>query len=702
MILLSKITINNFLSHEETIVDFSPITKLLIDGKSGSGKSSIVEALVWCFYGKSRTDNRNIIKRGKKFASVTIDFFDGKDEYRLNRHVSAAGKQTLQLLNKKNNEKNFVIMDVGGLKDLQLFIENDLLRSSYLLFINSVVYPQDNQDNFIKQTATKRKELLLEIINASLFDGYLENIKSLLAEYTAKVQINKSIISSLEDKISEKTKFLSDNEDVDKKFSMIAFQLSELSVKKDKIIKDLAKLEASKESLERVIERKNIVDVQIKEVVNEIASTESFLAQPEEKTLKEIEAITKNINELSTRLVAYDKLSEDVSEWQRKYLEIIKQKPSSKEFDTEIAKVNDQIISLMSKDLGICEEINKPCPIIKIENDKQVLFWTKSLSELKNERDEYADRMSLYMQKTEELGDDPKFDPSERRLVQNDLTAFRTELERLKDEKSKYGVLASELAGLKAKLIEKKNDEVNIDKEIALLGNVDITSMEAKEKEKVEILMEIAGLEGNKVSFASIIEMKKMAGEEVVSAKSEIKKLKAESKFDVEVLEGLEQLKVIFGRSGLRAMVIDSFIPLFEERINDILKKLSDFRVKIDTQRETISGDSVVDGLFITITNDVGEDMDFDNFSGGEKLKITVAICEALSSVQRVGFRFLDELFVGLDDESIDSFVDVVASLQGEFSQLVCISHLNNIKDLFDERILISKTGGTSKSKTYE
>ena len=66
MILLKKITLFDFLSHSDTEIDFEPDQNVLIDGKSGSGKSSIVEGLIWALYGKGRSDNKSLIKKGKR------------------------------------------------------------------------------------------------------------------------------------------------------------------------------------------------------------------------------------------------------------------------------------------------------------------------------------------------------------------------------------------------------------------------------------------------------------------------------------------------------------------------------------------------------------------------------------------------------------------------------------------------------------
>jgi DNA repair exonuclease SbcCD ATPase subunit len=133
-----------------------------------------------------------------------------------------------------------------------------------------------------------------------------------------------------------------------------------------------------------------------------------------------------------------------------------------------------------------------------------------------------------------------------------------------------------------------------------------------------------------------------------------------------------------------------------EDNVNKVLAKLSDFRVRFDTQHPSADGDGTIEGLFITIINEVGEELSFENYSGGEKLKITVAISEALASLQKVGFRIFDETFTGLDEVSTENFASILETMQSQFGQVLCISHLPVIKDMFDRVITIRKHDGVS------
>ena len=176
MILLNEVKLKNFLSHGNSSVTFKDNHQMLIDGDSGAGKSSIIDAIVWCLYGRGRSDNRSLIKNGEKTASVILilkdvrEDLDGVQYFRIERAMTVKGKHELKVSSKLQSNTDlkagkkitpYKPIKVNGLKNIQEYLERQILNSSYLLFINSIVYPQDGSENFVKQTASKRKDILL-------------------------------------------------------------------------------------------------------------------------------------------------------------------------------------------------------------------------------------------------------------------------------------------------------------------------------------------------------------------------------------------------------------------------------------------------------------------------------------------------------------------------------------------------------------
>jgi exonuclease SbcC len=160
----------------------------------------------------------------------------------------------------------------------------------------------------------------------------------------------------------------------------------------------------------------------------------------------------------------------------------------------------------------------------------------------------------------------------------------------------------------------------------------------------------------------------------------------------------LQLVKDAFGsKGGIQTIIIDYVLPRLEEKINVILGKLSDFKVRLDTQKATADGDGVVEGLWITIVNEVGQEMSYENYSGGEKVRISIAIAEALASLsKKVGFRLLDEAVMSLSAEMTEQFVEVLGEMLNQYPQILAISHLPEVQEVFDHQLKVHKNNGVS------
>lgn len=701
MIILKTLQLHNFLSHADTILTFGDNDKVLIDGKSGSGKSSIVEAIIWALYGEARVENRNLVKHGVKSGSVTITLFNDADKnfYEIKRGTTDKAKNTLTV-GYSTDGIEYKPVERNGLKDLQNWIEKDLLRASYTLFINSIAYPQDNVNNFVKQTATKRKDLLLEIANVTDFELYYNRARDLVTlKNEEKARISSSIETNL-GFIKKQSESLVDEKSILAEIAGIEVNLAEENKKMENIsvrrkimsdsIAEISKIQAQvsnkKEEWSNLTAKiglkeiaiKNIKDIDIAGINEKIGESDILKAEKlrlEEKINKDYERTSKMNAVLSDR-------------------------PSDRDYDGEILEINKRLIPLI-QDTGKCPAGDK-CPFtIPIQN--QITYLSEQINEkisakakLEGEKAEYAKKIS-------------SIEPSE-------LTAQdKAEYDRLRIEIAKYEIYPSMLASAKSQKDNLPNLEAEhadmILRHSSLHNEIQELSTELKKKQDMQEIVDTTGLDtAEKMQRMNIealetvikslnykIHISRNARESIQKIWEDIAQLNIDMAKAEEALISLMAIKEAFGAKGLKTVVIDYLIPRLEDKINEILSKLSEFRVQLDTQKGTADGEGVIEGLFINIFNERQEQFEFGSYSGGERLKITVAISEALASLQKCGFRIFDELFIGLDEDSIEHFAEVMNQLQEKFKQMLCISHLRTIKDLFDHRVTITKLNGTSQ-----
>lgn len=706
MILLEEIKINNFLSHENTTIAFQESEKLLLDGRSGSGKSTITEAILWVLYGKGRSENRSLVKRGcpkGASASVSLKLNDGETSYVITRTTNVAGKNTLVVTSRNvgNSKGRFLPIERVGIKDIQIWIEEDLLKASYELFTNSVAYPQENENSFVKATASRRKDLLLEIVRAGDFASLYEKAREALTSRQAKNVGLATELLNLETTLSKAKTTAAEFEANQTKYTLVSSQIDTIVV----LEKDLEKQINSIAQTTKQASDKRLIKLMLEKSITNIDSQlTTYEREGKEHESFNVELAKTDVQDRISLLASVEEKEKDIKisiDAQSKINAHMVNRPQVFDYTKEIEELNKQLIPLI-RNVGQCPA-GENCPFIKpvkgqmefliaqIEQkaaasvseqirleewakEKEMLPQVIDLNKLYGQLKDMKARIDLLSKSKDALDVYEKF---ESLLPDRKITIMN-----LKEEKEQTTLelmsMASEISSL-----EKTIQVFDINK-----INMDLSTLRVTKQ----------GLERDMQEASTNMSISAKAMQTVKETSAALIELKRGSLQAKEEIECLELLKEAFSPRGVKAVVIDYLVPQLEERINGVLSQMSDFRIRLDTQKATVDEEGTKEGLFITVINDRQEELPFASYSGGEKVKITIAISEALASLMAgIGFRIMDENIVSLDKESTEGFVVVLEKLQNKFPQLLVISHLQEVKDIFEKKITITKVNGTSK-----
>lgn len=702
MLLLKSIHLKNFLSHSDTKIEFDSNCKLLIDGVSGSGKSSIIDALIWNFYGRGRVDNRHLIKNGSSSSCVSVILENNilLKKFLIERSITLKGKHELNIQASVSGE-NFRPVEVVGIKALQEYLEKNILSSTYKLFVNSIIYPQDSAESFVKQTASIRKEILLEIVRANLYDEYYKRTKESLDTTRINQSVNIEKISSLK-------KDIETNKEKSKDLGNLRIKKAEKIVEIETAQKTLDEVKKKKAKADYIEDKLQATRIVLNGLSNKIETSKARIVDGK----KRLEEINKGgtFTELTSKLSSYEdnkiklkslkEIEKTANEWNSKMLELVRGKPFSQDYEFFIKGANQQLLAIMTKTVQECPELKKPCTIIINEQNARKQEIEESLNFNIEQKEKQDKILEEYDKKIKTLGDAPVVDYGQMRILEKEIEAQ----EKIKKEIEDYS---------KNSEIEKKNLEFTLSQlNLELDGCVKDQEENTIEKNKLEeelkqfpdmfrqedvAKIKLSNLQVDLELIVGSISLAENALKMLQDDEIKLKTVEDTSKENTLNLEALELLKEAFGSMGIKAMMIDYAIPRLEDKINEVLSKLSDFRVRLDTQKSSITGDSVMEGLYINIMNSNGEVFDFGAFSGGEKVKISSAIFEGLASLQNCGFRILDESIVALDSESTTQFIETLEGIQRSVNQLIVISHIPEVKDCFEEKIMVEKINGNSK-----
>jgi len=124
---------------------------------------------------------------------------------------------------------------------------------------------------------------------------------------------------------------------------------------------------------------------------------------------------------------------------------------------------------------------------------------------------------------------------------------------------------------------------------------------------------------------------------------------------------------------------------------NRHLRKMSDRYLLIRDKNSPLD-------LDIMDNYQAGEVRTTKNLSGGERFLVSLALALGLSGMAshnvRIDSLFLDEGFGTLDEDTLESALETLSSLQREGKIIGIISHVPALKERIPVQIQVEKTGG--------
>jgi exonuclease SbcC len=158
----------------------------------------------------------------------------------------------------------------------------------------------------------------------------------------------------------------------------------------------------------------------------------------------------------------------------------------------------------------------------------------------------------------------------------------------------------------------------------------------------------------------------------------------------------------------VQALLIDQARPEIEDDANQLLERLTggDMHVTIQTQRQQKTRDALAETLEILISDAAGE-RPYENYSGGEQFRVNFAVRLALSRLvaRRAGAKLqtlvIDEGFGSQDPLGRQRLVEAINAIQDDFARILVITHIDELRDAFPNRIEVTKGQAGSTIALY-
>lgn len=159
--------VENFLGFKSADFDFEKTGFVLVEGMNGAGKSAMIDAIVWCLFGKTLRgyEHDDVVNRKVgEGCIVTVRLRDRDSEWGVSR-----ARRHKRLKNSLTIDDAFgsgFVHPTGD--DTQAEIERRL-GCTYKTFMSSVVFGQDRAYRFSSLTDAEQKKILDEVLGVERF-----------------------------------------------------------------------------------------------------------------------------------------------------------------------------------------------------------------------------------------------------------------------------------------------------------------------------------------------------------------------------------------------------------------------------------------------------------------------------------------------------------------------------------------------------
>lgn len=301
-----QLILKNFLSYREATLHFGGLQTACICGANGAGKSSLLEAMAWSIWGKSRASTEDdVIFAGETEATVNFTFRFGHEVYRVirTRRLGQTTALEFQMAIDEGDPDQWAFRSLTerGARATQAAILQRL-RLDYDTFVNSAYLRQGRADEFMLKTPADRKDILADLLKLGQYDDLAEQARE-------RSKLLKGEAKQLEESIQSQEQKLADRTSLTQELATVEQQLKALRG-------DRQKAEARLEQLRSIAVQRQTQQQQLQWIQQQ----QQTVCQELERLAQEGQRLAQRQAEIDRTLAAQTEIEagiQQLQQWQR-------------------------------------------------------------------------------------------------------------------------------------------------------------------------------------------------------------------------------------------------------------------------------------------------------------------------------------------------------------------------------------------------
>jgi DNA repair exonuclease SbcCD ATPase subunit/predicted phosphodiesterase len=652
-----------------------------IFGKNFSGKSSIIDAVLWTLFNttsKNERKNLNVINQNKDTCRGKITIDVGHLTYTIER---TAEKYTKRLKGEETMEAktdlNFEVYDqVSGdttsLNGLSRPLTDTNIRRHFGAcedFLISSMASQHGALAFIDEGSTRRKEIIAKFLDLEIFEK--------------KFKLSKEDSTDLKGALKRLEARNYDEE--------IEEAAGELEAKRSELGTHEQECDNLKEEIEHIAitceDLRNSIEAIPEEVINVVDTKREI-----RKKQIQVASFQSANKQYSVDLSVKRSISEKIEEYLGK-------------IDIEVLNEHQEIVDgmrtqktekedLLAQLVGDIEDIERksklldgiPCgtdyPQCKFIRDANIAV--ANLPHVEEQQGSAKGEVNSLKKKIQSMRPDFIFDQidkynkvtEKRSGLINEIADFNLSI-----EKNQTSI---ERLGYELKDLEEKKNKYEENKE----------AIENFEEFTTELDACNAKLEKAEVKYGLCQEQTLELYKDVGSLEQKVESVREQKQEYVDLQEEYSAYDLYMRcmhTSGIAYDIIKRKLPVINQEIAKVLANIVDFEIFFEDSGKKFD---------IFIKHPRHEPRPIEMASGAEKTLCAMALRLALlsvSSLPKSDLFILDEPGTALDEENMEGFIRILELIKVYFKNVLLISHLDSLKDCVDMQIVIEKKAGYAR-----
>jgi len=678
--IIKSLKLKNIRSYKNAEINF-PVGSTVLAGDIGSGKTTVLLAIEFAFFGLQPGQKGNsLLRNGEEEGSIILEIEINDRPIIIERGLKR-GKtvnQTEVSITYEGEKKEMSINEAKNFILQLLSYPKEFAKKTNILYKFTVYTPQEEMKQIILESPETRLNTLRHIFGIDKYKRIEDNTELFTAQLRESIREYEGRIRDIEDL---KKKLENKKANIETLNQKVVLEKNEFGKKKEerkfleKELEEVNQKIKEKEKYEREADKARIMIVGKKEMFSNIKKEKEMLT----KQIEEIKKVTLDFNQIDSLQKEKLEREKEREEKNKEYMDIVGQTSSLNSKIIENNKLKSQISSLQFCPTCLQQVAQNYKDNVLNKFDEEIIKSKKLVEALEQNKNTITEKIDFLKTRVLEL---------DKKIAE--LRILKVKIESLTEKENR--------------ILDLEKQEVNLEKDMTLLDNQILSLKEAaSELKKFESVYESKNKDlENAFKQEKYVEIRlAQVSKEIELTQKEIKEIEVDIESKEKLREKMNYLKeleewlsseflnlISFTEKNIMLKLREEFSKLFNEWFNTLVPE--SFSVSLDED-------------FTPVIQQQDFELDYAYLSGGERTAIALAyrlslnqtINSLLSKMKTKDIVILDEPTDGFSDQQLDKMRDVLNQLN--IKQLIIVSHEAKIESFVQNIIKFKKEDGSTR-----